>query len=114
MATNVICPRCAFETIEQLYTSPVPGVWEVLQCQQCLYCWRTSEPARRTDRDAYPDEFKMTVGDIVNAPEVPAIPPLLAKTGWCSRHTHATVARMLSHTETNQPKAHSCFELVRR
>jgi hypothetical protein len=43
-------------------------------------CWRTSEPARRTDRDAYPAEFKMTVDDIVNAPEVPAIPPLLAKT----------------------------------
>jgi len=29
----------------------------------------------------YPDEFKMTVEDIINAPEVPAIPPLLAKTG---------------------------------
>jgi vanillate/4-hydroxybenzoate decarboxylase subunit D len=80
MATNVICPRCAFDKTEQLYTSPVPGVWDVLQCQQCLYCWRTSEPARRTDRDAYPDDFKMTVDDIVNAPEVPAIPPLLAKT----------------------------------
>ncbi|MFF5945984.1 non-oxidative hydroxyarylic acid decarboxylases subunit D, partial [Streptomyces althioticus] len=26
-----ICPRCAFETIEKLYTSPVPGVWDVLQ-----------------------------------------------------------------------------------
>jgi len=51
-----------------------------LQCQQCQYCWRTTEPARRTDRDAYPDEFKMTIDDIVNAPEVPAIPPLLAKT----------------------------------
>jgi vanillate/4-hydroxybenzoate decarboxylase subunit D len=80
MTTNVICPRCAFDTIEQLYTSPVPGVWDVMQCQQCLYCWRTSEPARRTDRDAYPDDFKMTLEDIVNAPEVPAIPPLLAKT----------------------------------
>jgi vanillate/4-hydroxybenzoate decarboxylase subunit D len=45
-----------------------------------LYCWRTSEPARRTDRDAYPDDFKMTLNDIVNAAEVPAIPPLLAKT----------------------------------
>jgi rubredoxin len=80
MAIKVICPRCAFDTIEQLYTSPVRGVWEVLQCQQCQYCWRTTEPARRTDRDAYPDEFKMTIDDIVNAPEVPAIPPLLAKT----------------------------------
>jgi hypothetical protein len=27
-----------------------------------------------------PGEFKMTVDDIANAPEVPAIPPLLAKT----------------------------------
>ena len=80
MATNVICPRCAFATIEALYPSEVPGVWAVLQCQQCLYCWRTSEPARRTDPDAYPDAFKMTLDDIANAAEVPAIPPLLAKT----------------------------------
>jgi len=79
LADNVICPRCAFATIEELYTSPVPGVWDVLQCQQCLYCWRTSEPARRTDRDVYPDSFKMTVADIANAPEVPAIPPLIGR-----------------------------------
>ena len=79
LADNVICPRCAFDTIEELYTSPVPGVWDVLQCQQCLYCWRTSEPARRTDRDVYPDSFKMTVADIANAPEVPAIPPLIGR-----------------------------------
>src|SRR5246127_2224708 len=76
MASNVICPRCAFDAIEQLYTSPVPGVWEVLQCQQCLYCWRTSEPARRTDRDAYPASFRMTQADIDTAAEVPSIPPL--------------------------------------
>jgi vanillate/4-hydroxybenzoate decarboxylase subunit D len=36
---------------------------------------------QRTDRAAYPDEFKMTIEDIINAPEVPAIPPLLAKPG---------------------------------
>ena len=77
----LICPRCAFDSIEQLHTSPVPGVWEVLQCQQCLYCWRTTEPVRRTDRSAYPEEFKMTADDIANAPEVPAIPPLLPKRG---------------------------------
>lgn len=76
MADTVICPRCAHGTIEELFTSPVPGVWEVLQCGQCLYLWRTSEPARRTRRDAYPDSFKMTAEDIRNAPEVPAIPPL--------------------------------------
>ncbi|MEU5950741.1 non-oxidative hydroxyarylic acid decarboxylases subunit D [Streptomyces sp. NPDC047525] len=71
-----ICPRCAFETIDRLATSPVPGVWDVLQCRQCFYTWRTTEPARRTRRDAYPDQFKMTVADIENAIEVPAVPPL--------------------------------------
>ena len=74
--TTTICPRCAHETIDQLYTSPVAGAWDVLQCAQCLYTWRSSEPPRRTQRDAYPDEFKMTIEDIANAPEVPAIPPL--------------------------------------
>lgn len=72
----MICPRCAHETIDTLHSSPVPGVWDVLQCRQCLYCWRTSEPARRTRRDAYPDNFKMTLEDIRDAPEVPAVPPL--------------------------------------
>ncbi|MEV6231257.1 non-oxidative hydroxyarylic acid decarboxylases subunit D [Saccharopolyspora shandongensis] len=73
---ETVCPRCAHETVDKLYSSPVPGVWDVLQCQQCLYTWRTSEPARRTSRDAYPDRFKMTLEDIKAAREVPAIPPL--------------------------------------
>jgi hypothetical protein len=76
MADTVICPRCAHGTIERLFSSPVPGIWEVLQCSRCLYLWRTSEPPRRTRRDTYPDSFKMTAEDIANAPEVPAIPPL--------------------------------------
>lgn len=71
------CPRCEFETIDTLYSSPVPAVWDVLQCQRCLYTWRTTEPARRTQRDNYPDSFKMTAADIEDAPEVPGIPPLL-------------------------------------
>ncbi|MGQ4596826.1 non-oxidative hydroxyarylic acid decarboxylases subunit D [Nocardia sp. R6R-6] len=72
-----ICPRCAHDLIEQLFTSPVPGVWDVLQCQRCFFCWRTSEPPRRSRRDAYPDTFKLTADDIANAVELPAIPPLL-------------------------------------
>ncbi|MFJ9037531.1 non-oxidative hydroxyarylic acid decarboxylases subunit D [Streptomyces sp. NPDC102406] len=70
------CPRCAYEEIGRLATSPVPGVWDVLQCERCLYTWRTTEPARRTRRDAYPDGFKLTQADIDQAIEVPAIPPL--------------------------------------
>ncbi|MEU0842807.1 non-oxidative hydroxyarylic acid decarboxylases subunit D [Streptomyces sp. NPDC005962] len=76
--TTPLCPRCAHETIGHIFSSPVPGVWEVLQCSRCLYMWRTSEPARRTRRDAYPEAFKMTPGDIAAAPEVPAVPPLVA------------------------------------
>ena len=72
----MICPRCAHDIIESVTTSPVPGAWDVLQCDRCLYMWRTTEPARRTRRDAYPQEFRMTPADIDNAPEVPAIPPL--------------------------------------
>ncbi|MFE5010932.1 MULTISPECIES: non-oxidative vanillic acid decarboxylases subunit D [unclassified Streptomyces] len=73
----VECPRCAFEEISRLATSPVAGVWDVVQCGRCLYTWRTIEPARRTRRDAYPDSFKLTAEDIENAIEVPAVPPLL-------------------------------------
>ncbi|MGW5699322.1 non-oxidative hydroxyarylic acid decarboxylases subunit D, partial [Streptomyces asiaticus] len=42
---------------------------------------RTSEPARRTRRDAYPEEFMLTPEDIGAAPEVPAVPPLLRTRG---------------------------------
>jgi hypothetical protein len=72
----MICPRCAFDRVDKVATSPVPGVWDVLLCQRCLYSWRTTEPARRTTREAYPEAFRMTQADIDNAPEVPAVPPL--------------------------------------
>jgi len=70
------CPRCAFDTVAKLADSPVPGAWEVLQCARCLYTWRTTEPVRRTSREHYPEEFRMTQADIDAAPEVPAVPPL--------------------------------------
>lgn len=75
------CPRCGFDHIETLTSSPVPGAWEVLQCTQCLYCWRTTEPVRRTRREDYPENFRMTVEDIRDAPLVPAVPPLLGSAG---------------------------------
>ncbi|GHF86544.1 non-oxidative hydroxyarylic acid decarboxylases subunit D [Streptomyces thermodiastaticus] len=75
-AAPTVCPRCAHDGIEHVHSSPVPGVWEVLQCARCLYMWRTSEPARRTDRDAYPAGFRMTAEDIAAATEVPTVPPL--------------------------------------
>ncbi|MFD8810466.1 non-oxidative hydroxyarylic acid decarboxylases subunit D [Streptomyces sp. NPDC059627] len=75
-ATPAECPRCGHDKLDQIYASPVAGVWEIYHCRQCMYSWRTSEPARRTRRDAYPDSFKMTIDDIRNAVELPVIPPL--------------------------------------
>ncbi|WP_326690539.1 MULTISPECIES: non-oxidative hydroxyarylic acid decarboxylases subunit D [unclassified Streptomyces] len=74
-----ICPRCAFETLDTLATSPVPDVWEVLQCRQCLYTFRTTEPVRRIHREHYPETFRMTAQDIAEAVEVPAVPPLVPR-----------------------------------
>ena len=73
------CPRCAHDAIDLLFTSPVAGAWDVLQCQRCLYGWRTSEPARRIDPNAFPDSFRMTPDDIARATEVPSIPALRAR-----------------------------------
>lgn len=73
------CPRCDAGTIEQLATSPVPGVWEVLQCTRCLYSWRTTEPARRTTRAEYPERFRWTQADLDAAHPVPTVPPLRAR-----------------------------------
>jgi hypothetical protein len=73
----MICPRCAHQTIDELATSPVPGVWDVLQCARCLYTWRTTESASRTTREAFPVAFRMTQADIDNASEYPGVPPLI-------------------------------------
>lgn len=71
-----MCPRCDHDDLRKLADSPVADVWEVLQCTRCLYTWRTTEPDRRTSRDAYPRAFRMSQSDIDNAPQVPAIPSL--------------------------------------
>jgi hypothetical protein len=42
----MICPRRAHDTLDTVTTSPVPGVWDVLQRVRCLYTWRTTEPDR--------------------------------------------------------------------
>ncbi|MBD0421586.1 hypothetical protein H0H10_20940 [Streptomyces sp. TRM S81-3] len=73
---HLVCPRCADEAVSTVTDSPVPGVWQVLQCARCLYMWRTTEPARRTRREDYPAGFRLTAEDIATAPEVPAVPPL--------------------------------------
>ncbi|GGS62391.1 non-oxidative hydroxyarylic acid decarboxylases subunit D [Streptomyces griseoviridis] len=78
-ASPAVCPRCSDEAVRTVAHSPVPDVWEVLQCARCLYMWRTTEPARRTSPGAYPERFRMTAEDIATALEVPAVPPLAAR-----------------------------------
>ncbi|MFG1711289.1 non-oxidative hydroxyarylic acid decarboxylases subunit D [Nonomuraea sp. M3C6] len=73
------CPRCDHDGIIVAATSPVPEVWEVFQCRQCAYMWRSTEPLRRTSREHYPAEFQLTKADIDAAPESPSIPLLRSR-----------------------------------
>ena len=73
----MICPRCGNSKVEIMAESKIKNIWIVYQCLICLYTWRNTEPSRRTKRDDYPEEFRMTQKDIDNAPEVPTIPPLI-------------------------------------
>ncbi|MGH1553408.1 non-oxidative hydroxyarylic acid decarboxylases subunit D [Streptomyces sp. L7] len=73
----MICPRCAHDTVDTVSTSPVPGVWDAPVRPLPLHVAHLTEPDRRTRREAYPDEFRMTPADIEAAPEVPVVPPLL-------------------------------------
>lgn len=75
----MICPRCGHAAVQVLASSPVPGVWDVVQCTHCLYTWRTTEPARRTTPADYPEAFRLTQEDIDAAHELPAVPPLLTQ-----------------------------------
>jgi vanillate/4-hydroxybenzoate decarboxylase subunit D len=70
------CPRCSARTVELLATAQAGDAWQVLHCTRCRYSWRTTEPARRTDPDAYPPQFKLSQADLDDAPEVPPVPPL--------------------------------------
>ncbi|GAA2274269.1 hypothetical protein GCM10010145_52230 [Streptomyces ruber] len=74
-----VCPRCEHDALTTVADSPVPGVWQVFQCARCLYMWRSTEPARRTRREAYPAGFRLTAEDIDAAIEVPTVPPLAAR-----------------------------------
>lgn len=74
--TAKVCPRCGHEHLEVLYESPVSGVWTVMQCQTCLYSWRTSEPLRRSDRAHYPEPFQMSENELTHAEAIPPVPPL--------------------------------------
>lgn len=72
----MMCPRCQHLEVEVLFDSPVPGVWKVLQCEQCLYTWRSTEPPRRSDPRFYPEAFRLDPGCLEHAEAIPPIPAL--------------------------------------
>ena len=37
------CPRCDSDKIKVIATSPVGKVWEVYECMDCYYSWRSTE-----------------------------------------------------------------------
>lgn len=73
-----MCPRCGQESLAKLAESPVTGVWEVHQCELCFYSWRSTEPARRTQRAQYPEPFRMTRAEVDAAQQMPVVPALRA------------------------------------
>jgi hypothetical protein len=75
-----VCPRCRSATARTRCTSAIAGVWTVFGCDTCFYTWRSTEPAENTSPDHYPEVFRLKPKDLVNLPEVPAIPPLRPKT----------------------------------
>ncbi|MBW0103024.1 non-oxidative hydroxyarylic acid decarboxylases subunit D [Pseudonocardia sp. KRD291] len=69
------CPRCRGTDAVALTTSPVPGVFTVFRCPDCIFVWRSTEPRTMTDPDHYPPRFRLTAADIAAAIEVPTIAP---------------------------------------
>lgn len=76
MTIPEMCPRCTHADVRHLASSPEPGVWEVFGCVGCNYTWRSTEPANRTTRSAYPEKYRLTAEDVAAARPYPGIPPL--------------------------------------
>ncbi|MBQ6491857.1 MAG: vanillic acid non-oxidative decarboxylation protein [Atopobiaceae bacterium] len=66
----MICPRCGFEGISTIATSPIEGAWEVYECDQCFFSWRSTEDV------VVHDVFKLTKEQIDNLQVIPPVPPL--------------------------------------
>jgi hypothetical protein len=75
------CPRCRSDATAVRAHSPVAGVWTVFGCNTCFYTWRSTEPARNTDPEQYPEIFRLNPADVATFPQVPAIPPLKQRSG---------------------------------
>ncbi|WP_370517977.1 non-oxidative hydroxyarylic acid decarboxylases subunit D [Saccharibacter sp. 17.LH.SD] len=70
-------PRCKSAKIGILTASPVNGVWEVYQCETCMFAWRRTEP-----------DFLLRI------PRVTALSLSSIKQSWM---THQLCQKFLSH-----------------
>ena len=64
------CPRCEYDKISTIAKSPIDGAWEIYQCDQCFYSWRSTETPH------VDDVFKLDAEKIANLQVIPPIPPL--------------------------------------
>jgi vanillate/4-hydroxybenzoate decarboxylase subunit D len=64
------CPRCGSTPTATVAHSPVPGRWTMQSCGTCWYAWRSTESITATDPDHYPQEFRVDVTSIADAPRI--------------------------------------------
>lgn len=64
------CPRCDGGRIETIATAPVDNAWEVYECMDCFYSWRSTETPRILPK------FRLTPEQIKGLQVIPPIPPL--------------------------------------
>jgi hypothetical protein len=72
-STVPICPRCESSSTKIRFESPVVGVWTLYGCEDCLFTWRSTEPATITDPTLYPARFKVRLEKLKDIPVMPAI-----------------------------------------
>ena len=71
--TALVCPRCEHSSTRIRFESPVPGVWTLYGCDDCLFTWRSTEPDTITDPKLYPARFKVKLEKLKDIPVMPAI-----------------------------------------
>ncbi len=67
---STLCPRCRSAATATVAHSPIAGRWTMQSCGTCWYAWRSTEPSTATDPDLYPQELRIDVATIDDAPRI--------------------------------------------
>lgn len=73
------CPRCDGARAVKFFEAPKNGVWELYQCPDCSFVWRSTEEEAVRNKDLYNRDFKLNKNDMEKMIDKPAIPPLRRK-----------------------------------